>query len=99
MKSGPFQTDDFITLEYLNRLAQKDKAQEVLKPVDLVFEDYPRIDLTEDEYIRFKNGAILTKDEFPQIVAPTACYFEEELISIYGPHPSKKGLLKPIKMF
>ena len=99
VKSGPFQTVDCITLEDLNRLAQKDKAQEVLKPVDLVFEDYPRIDLTEDEYIRFKNGAILTKDEFPQIVAPTACYFEEELISIYGPHPTKKGLLKPIKMF
>ena len=99
VKSGPFHSDDCITLEQLNELVANDKAQEALKPVDLVFEDYPRIDLTEDEYTRFKNGAILSQAEFPQIVAPTACYYENQLISIYGPHPSKKGLLKPIKMF
>ena len=99
VKSGPFQTEDCITLQELNELAQKDKAQEALKPVDLVFKDYPRMDLTQDEFIRFKNGAILSKTEFPQIVAPTACYYEDELLTIYGPHPTKKGLLKPIKMF
>ncbi len=99
VKSGPFQMDDCITLEDLNELAQKDKAQEALKPIDLVFKDYPRMDLTEDEIIRFKNGALLLQSEFPQILAPTACYYEGQLISIYGPHPIKKGLLKPIKMF
>ena len=99
VKSGPFQTHDCITLEGLNELVQKDKAEEALKPVDLVFEDYPRIDLTKDDFIRFKNGALLLQSEFPQIKVPTACYYEDQLISIYGPHPSKKGLLKPIKMF
>lgn len=99
VKSGPFQTQDCITLEGLNELVQKDKAEEALKPVDLVFEDYPRIDLTKDDFIRFKNGALLLQSEFPQIKVPTACYYEDQLISIYGPHPSKKGLLKPIKMF
>ena len=55
--------------------------------------------LTKDEFVRFKNGALLTQDEFPQIVSPTACYYGNQLVSIYGPHPIKKGLLKPIKMF
>ena len=99
VKSGPFQTEDCITLEELKELAQKDKAQEALKPVDLVFKDYPRMDLTQDEFIRFKNGAILLQSEFPQIESPTACYYEGQLVSIYGPHPIKEGLLKPIKMF
>ena len=99
VKSGPFHSDDCITLEQLNELVVNDKAQVALKPVDLVFEDYPRMDLNKDEYTRFKNGAILTKDEFPQIDVPTACYYVDQLISIYGPHPTKKGLLKPIKMF
>ena len=99
VKSGPFHTDDCITLEELNELVQNNKAQEALKPVDLVFEDYPRIDLTKDDSIRFKNGAILSQTEFPQIVSPTACYYEDELLTIYGPHPTKKGLLKPITMF
>ena len=99
VKSGPFHSDDCITLEHLNELAQNDRAQEALKPVDLVFVDYPRIDLNEEEFMRFKNGTILTKTEFPQINVPTSCYYEDQLISIYGPHPTKKDLLKPIKMF
>ena len=99
VKSGPFQTEDCITLEELKELAQKDKAQEALKPVDLVFKDYPRMDLNQEEFIRFKNGAILLQSEFPQIESPTACYYEGQLLTIYGPHPKKKGLLKPIKMF
>ena len=99
VKSGPFQTDDCITLEALNELVQNEKAQEALKPIDLVFKDYPRMDLNQEELIRFKNGAILLQSEFPQIEAPTACYYEGQLVSIYGPHPTKKGLLKPIKMF
>ena len=99
VKSGPFQTNDCITLEQLNELAQNDKAQEALKPIDIVFKDYPRMNLAEVEFIRFKNGAILTKAEFPQIEVATACYYEDQLISIYGPHPTKKDLLKPIKMF
>ena len=99
VKSGPFQTNDCITLEQHNELAQNDKAQEALKPSDIVLKDYPRMNLTEVEFIRFKNGAILTKAEFPQIEVATACYYEDQLISIYGPHPTKKDLLKPIKMF
>ena len=99
VKSGPFQTEDCITLQQLNELAQKDKAQDALKTIDLVFEDYPRMDLTADQFIRFKNGALFSQDEFPQIVSPTACYYENKLVSIYGSHPIKKGLLKPIKMF
>lgn len=99
VKSGPFHTDDCITLEQLKELAQNDKAQEALKPVDIVFKDYPRMDLNAEEFIRFKNGAILSLTEFPQINVPTACYYEDQLISIYGPHPTKIDLLKPIKMF
>ena len=99
VKSGPFHADDCITLEQLNELVVNDKIQEVLKPVDIVFDEYPRMILTKDEFVRFKNGALLTQDEFPQIVSPTACYYGDQLIAIYGPHPVKKGLLKPIKMF
>lgn len=99
VKSGPFHADDCITLEQLNERVLNDNVQEALKPVDIVFDEYPRIILTKDEFIRFKNGALLTQDEFSQIVAPTACYYGDQLIAIYGPHPVKNGLLKPIKMF
>ena len=53
--------------------------------------------LTKDEFVRFKTGALLTQDEFPQIVSPTACYYGDQLIAIYGPHPVKKRLIKTNK--
>ncbi len=86
MKEVAFHSDDCITLEQLNELVVNDKAQVALKPVDLVFEDH--IDrLSEDEYIRFKNGAILSQTEFPQFSHRQHVIFEERLISIYDSHP------------
>ena len=55
------------------------------------------MDLTQDEFIRFKNGALLLQSEFPQIESPTACYYEGQLVSIYAPHPIKKRLIKTNK--
>ena len=48
---------------------------------------------------KVKNGSILTTKELPQVIEPSTFYIEGELIALYGPHPEKKGLLKPIKMF
>ena len=48
VKSGSFHADDCITLEQLNERVLNDNVQEALKPVDIVFDEYPRIILTKD---------------------------------------------------
>ena len=99
IKSGPFVSEQCVTLSQLEDFVEKNQAQSVLRPLEEVFETYPRVDVPEEFITKVKNGAILTTAELPQVIEPSTFYIEDELIALYGPHPEKKGLLKPIKMF
>ena len=99
IKSGPFVSKQCVTLSQLEAFVEKNQAQSVLHPLEEVFETYPRVDVPEEFITKVKNGAILTTAELPQVIEPSTFYIEGELIALYGPHPEKKGLLKPIKMF
>ena len=99
IKSGPFVSEQCMSLSQLEAFVEKNQAQSVLHPLEEVFETYPRVDVPEEFITKVKNGAILTTAELPQVIEPSTFYIEDELIALYGPHPEKKGLLKPIKMF
>ena len=99
IKSGPFVSEQCVTLSQLEALVEQNQAQSVLRPLEEVFETYPRVDVPEEFITKVKNGAILTTAELPQVIEPSTFYIEDKLIALYGPHPEKKGLLKPIKMF
>lgn len=99
IKSGPFVSKQCVTLSQLEDFVEQNQAQSVLRPLEEVFETYPRVDVPEEFITKVKNGAILTTAELPQVIEPSTFYIEDELIALYGPHPEKKGLLKPIKMF
>ena len=99
IKSGPFVSEQCVTLSQLEDFVEKNQAQSVLRPLEEVFETYPRVDVPEEFITKVKNGAILTTAELPQVIESSTFYIEGELIALYGLHPEKKGLLKPIKMF
>lgn len=99
IKSGPFVSEQCVSLSQLEAFVEQNQAQSVLRPLEEVFETYPRVDVPEEFITKVKNGAILTTAELPQVIEPSTFYIEDELIALYGPHPEKKGLLKPIKMF
>ena len=99
IKSGPFVSKQCVTLSQLEAFVEQNQAQSILRPLEEVFETYPRVDVPEEFITKVKNGAILTIVELPQVIEPSTFYIEDELIALYGPHPEKKGLLKPIKMF
>ena len=99
IKSGPFFSEQCVTLSQLEDFVEQNQAESVLRPLEEVFETYPRVDVPEEFVTKVKNGAILTTAELPQVIEPSTFYIEDELIALYGPHPEKKGLLKPIKMF
>ena len=99
IKSGPFISEQCVTLSQLEALVEQQQAASILRPLEEVFRTYPRVDISEEFMTKVKNGAILTTRELPQVIEPSTFYIEGELIALYGPHPEKKGLLKPIKMF
>ena len=99
IKSGPFISEQCVTLSQLEALVEQQQAESILRPLEEVFRTYPRVDISEEFMTKVKNGAILTTKELPQVIEPSTFYIESELIALYGLHPEKKGLLKPIKMF
>ena len=100
IKSGGFSKEDSFTLEEIALLMDLEREQEFLLPLETGVEDFPRIDLTSDMYQVIRNGSVLPKNFFQNITVtePIALFYQEKVVSIYGEHPSKKGLLKPIKV-
>ena len=99
IKSGPFMSEQCVTLSQLEALVEQQQAESILRPLEEVFSTYPRVDVPENFITKVKNGALFTTEELPQVVEPSTFYIEGELIALYGLHPEKNGLLKPIKMF
>ncbi|MEG0284725.1 MAG: tRNA pseudouridine(55) synthase TruB [Vagococcus sp.] len=100
IKSGGFSKEDSFTLEEIALLMDLEREQEFLLPLETGVEDFPRIDLTSDMYQVIRNGSVIPKNFFQNmtITEPIALFYQEKVVSIYGEHPSKKGLLKPIKV-
>ena len=100
IKSGGFSKEDSFTLEEIALLMDLEREQEFLLPLETGVEDFPRIDLTSDMYQVIRNGSVIPKNFFKNmtITEPIALFYQEKVVSIYGEHPSKKGLLKPIKV-
>lgn len=57
--SGGFGLNDCITLEEAQHLTDTGRLEASLLPVDLVFADYPKIQLNPVQSIKFKNGVQL----------------------------------------
>lgn len=97
--SGGFVASDCLTLD---QVAEKMAAEEsdFLAPIEEVMSMFQRIDLTAAQYQIVKNGGFLTPTDYPNINVnePIAVYHEALLVSIYGQHPHKKNVLKPVKV-
>lgn len=100
VKSGGFSKEDSFTLEEIALLMDLEREKEFLLPLETGVEDFPRVDLTSQMYQVIRNGSVVPKDFFNNIAVtePIALFYQEKVVSIYGEHPSKQGLLKPIKV-
>lgn len=99
IKSGSFSQEDCITLEELRLATESDTLSHVFKPVDWAVTQYPAVEIDEELYVRVKNGALISQQEWPEITELTRIYFQERLVALYDVHPQKEGMLKPVKMF
>lgn len=59
-KSSIFDIEEAITLETLESLVKSGRTDEVLRPVDSVFMEYPRFDADDEITRRLSNGALST---------------------------------------
>lgn len=99
IQSGTFTQEDCVTLAELRAAVESDTVQTFMKPLDWAVHHYPSVTIDAERYQRVKNGALIAQRDWPAITTLTRVYYENQLVALYDVHPTKPGLLKPIKMF
>ena len=92
-----FNLEDCITLDEARELAEKGILKERLIPVDRCFADYPSLNISKNQGIRFNNGGFLNLDRLNKIN-------DSDIYRIYSANKflglGKKDLdLKVLKVF
>ena len=98
--SGSFTKDDCLTLQQVAEAMANNEIDARLKPIDSVFETYHQVALDDELWDKVKNGAVLPKEgPFETMDAPVLFTYQNKIVAMYEPHPTKSGLIKPRKMF
>lgn len=103
-ESGPFKTDDCVTLAEVEAHVQAGTLNEILLPIEPIFSHLPHMDLGEELWERVKNGALLSTEDLPHPPPsngqePVAFFYQDRIVALYEPHPNKLNIWKPRKMF
>lgn len=101
LSSGGYTAVDSFTLEEVQEIVSNGKIEETFFALETALSEFKRLDITEAQYAKVKNGAILPNDYFGTVVSdePVAIFYQESARCIYASHPTKTGLIKPIKVF
>lgn len=101
VSSGGYTKEDAFTLEEVRALMEADKTADFLRPLETALTQFKRVDITDKEYQIIRNGPVLPTPFFNEndLSEPIALFYQSKIVSIYGEHPTKKGMTKPIKVF
>lgn len=100
-KSGPFAKEQCYTLDQVRQLAEENKVETILMPIEGVFDELPAYHLNDELWQRVKNGAVIENEAFDNLTSSEliAFYYGENLVALYENHPKRAGFKKPRKMF
>ena len=96
--SGPFETEDALTIELIDEIARTPELDEYVHPLEATLGDMPMVTVNEAGYVRLKNG------NPGQVVAAADCEFGDEAWASYRGRPVaigvyKAGELHPSRVF
>lgn len=95
--SGPFDAEDAVTLEAIDRLARTDEIDSLLRPLELGLTDLPELPATPEGAARMRNGN-------PGMVMASSAEWGDEAWASYQGHAVavgvyKAGELHPTRVF
>lgn len=96
--SGTFQAEDCLTLSQVAEKMTNQTIQKNLFPLEYGIKELDSVEIDEFLWNKVKNGAVLPADIFGERVTfPLVVMYEGLAWSIYGKHPTKENIVKPIK--
>lgn len=97
--SGSYERAQCVTLAQLQQLADEERLDEVIRPLETALVDFPQEEVTANNMKQIKNGMPLPLH--PKLVEHDKIVFTEQqkAVAVYVKHPTKDGIMKPEKMF
>lgn len=101
LKSGGFSVAEAVTIETLRKSMEENDAEKHFFPLEYGVRSFESLELSDNQYQEIKNGLVVPESYFGTTSKewPLLLVYGEQAISIYGLHPTKKGMLKPVKVF
>ena len=91
VKACGFAEKEAVTLDGLRALAAEGKLETVLRPVETLFRDYPPVQVSPAQAVRFCNGGGL---DIGRLRMPRIALREGQRFCVYGPEGRFLGLAK-----
>ena len=100
LASGSFTAKEAVTLDKIRELVETDQASQIYYPLERAVEGFQKKELSSKDYTVVKNGAVMPEQFFDGLDTSKliALFYQDQLVSLYGSHPTKHGVLKPIKV-
>lgn len=100
IRSASFTLNDCLTIAEVEKLMANGEIDHVLFPLEDALSHLPKYSINDKVAEKVKNGGLLPiPDEFANIDDPIAIETEDgKVLAIYRSHPSKQGLMKPVKV-
>ncbi|MGY3778222.1 tRNA pseudouridine(55) synthase TruB [Isobaculum melis] len=96
--SGKFNVSDCVTLAQVVTLMEENQIEEKLAPLEYGLSAFPFVALDDQTWEKVKNGGLLLKKDYADYAVPFVVTYHDKACAIYDVHPSKKELLKPVKV-
>lgn len=96
--SGGFTLDHCLSFSDLQNLADSDQLKDAVMPINEALSDMPSYVVDEGLEDRILNGAVIEQPSSFYTQPFTVYNRQGECIAIYQPHPTKTGLIKPVKI-
>ena len=100
LASGGFTAKEAITLDQVKTLAEQNDTTDIFYPLERAVETFEKRVLSDKEYQMVRNGSVMPENFFHglDITQLIALFYQNQLVSIYAMHPTKSGMLKPVKV-
>ncbi|GKV64148.1 MULTISPECIES: tRNA pseudouridine(55) synthase TruB [unclassified Sporosarcina] len=96
--SGNFTQNDCKTLAEVAQLMEEGQVDSILRPVEDVLREFPRLEIDPDLLESIRNGQVLPAVQLLQEHVSVILTYNGQVLAIYKNHPTKIGLMKPEKM-
>ncbi|WP_027963234.1 tRNA pseudouridine(55) synthase TruB [Halalkalibacillus halophilus] len=98
-KAGSFESEDTLSLQDLENLVNNDQIDSILKSPSIALPHIAKYVVEKEDYILIQQGRVI---DCPQELKEEPIFRmeseDQELLAIYQQHPSKPGLIKPLKV-